>query len=91
MKSLNKYKYSLTSISLHVLEHLDEKTLTNLPEIFFDMLCEYGKVFIAVPNALSSTGLYWRYEDFTHNRIFTVGSLQFVLSNVKLEKCSTSR
>lgn len=32
-----------------------------------------------MPNAQSATGCYWAYEDFTHNTLFTAGSLIYVL------------
>ena len=32
-----------------------------------------------VPNAQAITGAYWRYEDFTHEQLFTTGSLYYVL------------
>ncbi len=32
-----------------------------------------------MPNAQSHTGCYWAYEDFTHNTLFTAGSLLYVL------------
>ena len=50
-----------------------------------------------VPNAQSLTGSYWRYEDFTHETLFTSGSLRYVLikngfSNIKfLDIYATSK
>ena len=49
-------------------------------------LKENGRLFIAVPNAQSNTGCYWRYEDFTHHTLFTAGSLLFVLRQAGYSK-----
>lgn len=38
-----------------------------------------------VPNAQSYTGAYWRYEDFTHNIMFTAGSSTYVLRSAGFE------
>ena len=32
-----------------------------------------------MPNAQAITGVYWRYEDFTHEYLFTSGSLYYLL------------
>jgi hypothetical protein len=37
-------------------------------------------VIITVPNAQSNTGAYWAYEDFTHEYLFTSGSIYYVLT-----------
>lgn len=38
-----------------------------------------GGLCLQVPNAQSNTDCYWAYEDFTHNTLFTAGSLLYVL------------
>ncbi len=67
-------------IATHILEHLPKERLIEILAHFKnDILKEGGKMFIAVPNAQSHTGCYWAYEDFTHNTLFTAGSLLYVL------------
>lgn len=63
----------------HVLEHVDKSKI--IPTLFGlkEKLNDNGKIFICVPNAQSNTGCYWAYEDFTHNLLFTSGSLYYVL------------
>ncbi|CAM3368892.1 class I SAM-dependent methyltransferase [Helicobacter labetoulli] len=67
-------------IATHILEHLPkERVVEILAHFRKHILKEGGKMFIAVPNAQSHTGCYWAYEDFTHNTLFTAGSLIYVL------------
>lgn len=67
-------------IMSHVLEHLPkEKIITSLSYIKDNILNDNGRLCIIVPNAQSNTHCYWAYEDFTHNTLFTGGSLMFVL------------
>lgn len=77
--SPEKYDFILMS---HVLEHLpkDEMILT-LKLIKDKLLKKNGCIFIVVPNAQSATNAYWAYEDFTHNTLFTTGSLDYVLKD----------
>lgn len=64
----------------HVLEHLTkEKIIEILCHIKENLLADGGQLFIRVPNAQAYTGCYWAYEDFTHNLLFTAGSLLYVL------------
>lgn len=64
----------------HVLEHIDkEKIVDTLIHIRKNLLKEGGVFLLMVPNAQSYTGAYWRYEDFTHNIMFTAGSCIYVL------------
>lgn len=85
----SKEKFDLI-ISTHCLEHLEKSQIIPILKHFREnLLNQNGKIFIAVPNAQSATGCYWAYEDFTHNMLFTAGSLIFVLkmagfSNVKI-------
>lgn len=67
-------------IMSHVLEHLPkDKIIETLAFIKNNMLNVGGQLCIMVPNAQSNTNCYWAYEDFTHNLLFTGGSLLFVL------------
>jgi hypothetical protein len=34
---------------------------------------------VAVPNGQAFTGAYWEYEDFTHQTLYTSGSIYYVL------------
>lgn len=76
-KSTSKFDRIIMS---HVLEHLDKDSIIEtLAYIKKFLLREDGLFFLMVPNAQSSTGVYWRYEDFTHTILFTAGSCQYVL------------
>lgn len=67
-------------IMTHVLEHLPKaQVVATLKHIRTVLLTETGSYYVAVPNAQSNTGCYWAYEDFTHETLFTAGSLYFVL------------
>lgn len=75
----NKASFDFILMS-HILEHIaKEKIISTLKHIKDNLLKENGKLFILVPNAMSNTDCYWAYEDFTHNTLFTPGSLLFVL------------
>jgi SAM-dependent methyltransferase len=67
-------------IMSHVLEHLPKDEIIDTLWLVREKLMKPGAaLFIATPNAQANTGAYWAYEDFTHNVIFTAGSLIFVL------------
>jgi 2-polyprenyl-3-methyl-5-hydroxy-6-metoxy-1,4-benzoquinol methylase len=67
-------------IMTHVIEHIAKSEIIDtLTIIKNEFLCENGKLLISVPNAQSSTGCYWAYEDWTHTTLFTSGSLYYVL------------
>lgn len=67
---------------MHVLEHVKKDEIVPLlRKIRTEMLLPNGRLFIAVPNAQSNTGPYWRYEDWTHETLFTAGSLFYVLKD----------
>lgn len=74
----------------HVLEHIPKDVvIPELIRIRTSLLAPSGALLIAVPNAQSHTGPYWRYEDWTHETLFTSGSLLHVLraagfSNVEI-------
>jgi SAM-dependent methyltransferase len=70
------------AVMSHVLEHLDKnKVISTLSYIKNELLNHDGKLLIMVPNAQSPTGTYWAYEDFTHNTLFTAGSMIYVLKS----------
>ncbi|MBL7723562.1 MAG: class I SAM-dependent methyltransferase [Chitinophagaceae bacterium] len=69
-------------IMSHVLEHIKkEDMIDTLIHIKKYLLNEGGIFLLMVPNAQSHTGAYWRYEDFTHNIMFTAGSCIYVLKS----------
>lgn len=69
-------------IMSHVLEHIrKEDMIDTLIHIKKHLLKEGGIFLLMVPNAQSYTGAYWRYEDFTHNILFTSGSCMYVLKS----------
>jgi SAM-dependent methyltransferase len=65
----------------HVLEHIRKDEIIITLGHLRNMLSSRGKLVVTAPNAQSPTGCYWAYEDFTHNTIFTSGSLYFVLKS----------
>lgn len=66
-------------IMSHVLEHFPKhEAIPRLKQIK-SYLKPGGCLIVMVPNAQSNTGCYWAYEDFTHETLFTSGSLAFVL------------
>jgi 2-polyprenyl-3-methyl-5-hydroxy-6-metoxy-1,4-benzoquinol methylase len=72
-------RYDIVIMS-HVLEHIEkDRIIPVLKHIREQVLVSTGKMVIMVPNAQSSTGCYWAYEDFTHRTLFTAGSLRYVL------------
>lgn len=73
-----KRKYNLV-IMQHVLEHMPKEHVIDVLRDIKNHLVDGGGVIITVPNAQSSTGSYWAYEDFTHHTLFTAGSLYYVL------------
>jgi cyclopropane fatty-acyl-phospholipid synthase-like methyltransferase len=67
-------------LMLHVLEHLEKKEIIPVLKAIRERMSHGGRIVVSVPNAQSSTGSYWAYEDFTHSTIFTAGSLYHVLA-----------
>jgi SAM-dependent methyltransferase len=63
----------------HVLEHLPKKEAIQIVTRIRETLRPGGGLLIAVPNAQAFTGPYWAYEDFTHETLYTSGSLYYVL------------
>lgn len=79
------YDYVIMS---HVLEHLPKSEMVSQLENIRSLLKPDGKIIVAVPNAQSNTAAYWRYEDFTHNYLFTSGSIYFVLASAGFKNIS---
>lgn len=75
-KNADKFDYIIMS---HVLEHIPKNEIINLLISIRKLLKYNGHLIVMVPNAQSNTGCYWAYEDFTHNLLFTSGSLYYVL------------
>ena len=68
------------AIMTHVIEHLKKADIIDiLRHIQEKLLKPGGSIYIATPNAQARTGAYWMYEDFTHETIFTSGSMYYVL------------
>jgi 2-polyprenyl-3-methyl-5-hydroxy-6-metoxy-1,4-benzoquinol methylase len=75
----SKEKYDFIIMS-HVLEHIKKtEIIETLETIRSNLLNDNGYLCIMVPNAQSNTGSYWAYEDFTHQTLFTTGSIIYVL------------
>jgi SAM-dependent methyltransferase len=66
-------------IMSHIIEHFPKTAVIPLLESARRILKPGGKLFVMVPNAQAFTGCYWAYEDFTHEMLFTSGSLYYVL------------
>jgi SAM-dependent methyltransferase len=70
----------------HVIEHLKKDEVIPILELIYEnALSDNGKLIVATPNAQSLTGAFWAYEDFTHNLMFSSGSLFFVLRSAGFE------
>ena len=75
-KHIGAYDYVIMS---HVLEHVPKEEMVDLLKKIMSIIKLDGKLIVMVPNAQSSTGAYWAYEDITHHTLFTSGSLYFIL------------
>lgn len=76
--SLNENAFDLIVMS-HVLEHINKPEIIETLRLVRSMLSAEGRLVVMVPNAQSNTHAYWAYEDFTHETIFTSGSISYVL------------
>jgi 2-polyprenyl-3-methyl-5-hydroxy-6-metoxy-1,4-benzoquinol methylase len=74
----HKARYDLILMS-HVLEHLPKADVIPILGAIKSMLTPTGKFIVMVPNGQAPTHSYWMWEDFTHNTLFTAGSLTYVL------------
>ena len=63
-----------------VLEHVPKNETVNLLKAIFGALKQGGNVVINVPQVSGFVSLFCRYNDFTHELIFTEVSLKQVLS-----------
>jgi SAM-dependent methyltransferase len=70
----------------HVLEHIAKPRIIPTCAAIRSFLFPGGKFCVAVPNAQSATNAYWAYEDFTHETLFTSGSLYFVLRSAGFDQ-----
>ncbi|MFA4909860.1 MAG: class I SAM-dependent methyltransferase [Desulfobacteria bacterium] len=71
--------YSLIALN-DVLEHIPKNDLVSfLAKLRGGLLVPGGALVVNVPQAASLTSLYNRYNDFTHQLIFTEMSLKYVL------------
>ena len=73
-----KNEFDLIIIS-HVLEHQKKEKMSKFLNNLKYMLKDQCYLLTIVPNAQAITGVYWRYEDFTHEYLFTSGSLYYLL------------
>lgn len=64
----------------HVIEHIKKQDVIEFLANLRKRLNRNGKLIISTPNAQSTTGVFWLYADFTHEYIYTVGSLYYVLT-----------
>lgn len=62
-----------------VLEHIPKDQIVETARRLHDGLREGGQIIVSVPHAVSFIGVYTRYDDFTHQLVFTAGSLRYVL------------
>lgn len=71
----------------HVLEHLPkEEVIECLRILRLRVLKPKGALLLTVPNGQSATGAYWAFEDFTHETLFTSGSIAQVLRAAGFER-----
>lgn len=73
-------------IMSHVLEHIPKKEVIPFLVRIKKVLKKQGCLFVMVPNAQSNTGAYWAYEDFTHETLFTSGSIYYVLKKAGFDE-----
>lgn len=66
-------------IMTHVIEHIKKDEIIETIISIKEMLKDGGFLYIVTPNGYARSGAYWLFEDFTHETIFTVGSLLYVL------------
>lgn len=77
---LKKSKNTYEMITLNdVLEHIPKSDTVEFLINIFDAIKPGGAVVINVPQLFGITSLYCRYNDFTHETIFTEMSLRHVL------------
>lgn len=62
-----------------VVEHLPHEETLPTVRALLGTLAPGGRLVVSVPHAVSFTGVYLRYGDFTHRTAFTESSLRYVL------------
>lgn len=75
-KTSKKFDFAIMT---HVIEHIKKDQIIETLVAIRSVLKENGVLYLTTPNAQARTGCYWAYEDFTHEFIFTSGSLFYVL------------
>lgn len=60
----------------HVVEHFRPEQSILLMRLMFEALSPGGQVLISVPNAMSPWAGYHRFDDLTHDHLYTAGSLR---------------
>jgi 2-polyprenyl-3-methyl-5-hydroxy-6-metoxy-1,4-benzoquinol methylase len=66
---------------MDVLEHVPVGEQMRFVHTIATLLTPVGRLVLSVPNANSTFGMRWRYNDWTHHSAFTEHSLEFVLMN----------
>jgi len=74
----NSDKFDFATMT-HVIEHIKKEEIIDTLINIRKMLRPGGTLYIATPNGQAKSGAYWMFEDFTHEVIFTAGSLSYVL------------
>jgi predicted TPR repeat methyltransferase len=74
----NREQFDLI-VTQHVLEHIPKIDVVSTVAHLRSLLRPMGRLIVAVPNAQAFTGAYWAYEDFTHQTLYTSGSIYYVL------------
>lgn len=90
-KYLSEKKESARCVLLlDVLEHIPKAEQIPLLRGIFGVLKPQGRIIVTVPNANSSLGMRWRYNDWTHETSFTEHSLDFILIHAGFQKITVS-
>jgi 2-polyprenyl-3-methyl-5-hydroxy-6-metoxy-1,4-benzoquinol methylase len=65
----------------HVIEHISKAEVIDFLKNIKSLLKEGGSLIITTPNAQSVTGSYWLFSDFTHEWLYTTGSIEYILTS----------
>lgn len=76
---IQKNKYEVIFLN-DVLEHISKEKIIDILQSIYNGLTLSGYLVIKTPNAASFTSVYARYQDFTHEVIFTEQSLRQILN-----------
>jgi len=77
-------------LCLDVLEHIPKAEQIPFLQGIFEVLKPQGRLILTVPNANSTLGMRWRYNDWTHETSFTEHSLDFVLFHAGFQTITVS-